>query len=36
MMELKRIENLWNFCKIKTNLPFKKSVEQQVAYHLSG
>jgi hypothetical protein len=32
MMELKRIENLWNFCSIKTNLPFQKNVDKQVTY----
>ncbi|WP_235893349.1 hypothetical protein [Litoribacter populi] len=32
MMELKRIENLWNFCKVKTNLPFQKAVDSKVSY----
>ncbi|MBT0812471.1 hypothetical protein KIH41_14380 [Litoribacter ruber] len=29
---MKRIENLWNFCKIKTNLPFQKEVGSKVTY----
>jgi len=31
-MELKRIDNLWNFCRVKTNLPFTKTVEKEVSY----
>lgn len=31
-MELKRIDNLWNFCRVKTNLPYKKSVGKEVSY----
>jgi len=32
MMELKKIDNLWNFCKIKTNLPYQKRVDDEVSY----
>jgi len=31
-MELKRIDNLWNFCRVKTNLPYTKSVDKMVSY----
>jgi len=31
-MELKRIDNLWNFCRVKTNLPYTKSVDKIVSY----
>ena len=32
-MDLKRIDNLWNFCKIKTNLPLRRTVdEKEVSY----
>jgi hypothetical protein len=32
MMELKKIDNLWNFCRIKTNLPYQKTVDNEVTY----
>lgn len=35
MMELKRIDNLWNFCRVKTNLPFTKTVEKEVTYRFT-
>ncbi|KEO73587.1 hypothetical protein EL17_11850 [Anditalea andensis] len=31
-MELKRIDNLWNFCRVKTNLPCTKTVDKVVRY----
>ncbi|HSJ68920.1 MAG TPA: hypothetical protein VK921_14645 [Anditalea sp.] len=31
-MELKRIDNLWNFCRVKTNLPYTKTVDNLVCY----